>query len=50
MFHDILAAIDGSPDATEALGRAIDGDCEHARLTLFGAVVPAPSPYSGPPR
>jgi nucleotide-binding universal stress UspA family protein len=29
MFHDILAAIDGSPDANEALGQAIDlAECD----------------------
>ena len=44
MFHDILVAIDGSPDADEALRQAIDlTDCEHARLAIFSAVVTAPA-------
>jgi nucleotide-binding universal stress UspA family protein len=49
MFHDILVAIDGSPDADEALRQAIDlADSEHARLTIFSAVVtPAAVTYVG---
>jgi nucleotide-binding universal stress UspA family protein len=48
MFHDILVAIDGSPDASQALGQAIDlARSEHARLTLFSAVVPASEPFAG---
>jgi nucleotide-binding universal stress UspA family protein len=44
MFHDILVAIDGSPDADEALTQAIDlADSEHARLTIFSAVVTPPA-------
>ncbi|HWX96970.1 MAG TPA: universal stress protein [Solirubrobacteraceae bacterium] len=44
MFHDILVAIDGSPDADEALRQAIDlADSEHARLTIFSAVVTPPA-------
>ena len=44
MFHDILVAIDGSPDADEALRQAIDlADCEHARLTVFSAVATTPA-------
>jgi nucleotide-binding universal stress UspA family protein len=40
MFHNILVAVDGSPDAEEALSQAIDlAECEHTRLTLI----------SGPP-
>ncbi len=39
MFRNILLAYDGSPDAEEALGHAIDlARCEHAHLTIFSAV------------
>jgi nucleotide-binding universal stress UspA family protein len=44
MFHDILVAIDGSPDADQALRQAIDlAGSEHARLTIFSAVVTPPA-------
>jgi nucleotide-binding universal stress UspA family protein len=44
MFHDILVAIDGSPDADEALRQAIDlADTQHARLTIFSAVTMPPA-------
>jgi nucleotide-binding universal stress UspA family protein len=44
MFQNILVAIDGSPDADQALTQAIDlADSEHARLTLFSAVVMPPA-------
>jgi nucleotide-binding universal stress UspA family protein len=44
MFRNILVAIDGSPHADEALMDAIDlADAEHARLTLFTAIVPPPA-------
>jgi len=44
MFHDILVAIDGSPDAGEALGQAIDlAEAQHARLTIFSAVATPPA-------
>jgi nucleotide-binding universal stress UspA family protein len=44
MFRNILVAIDGSPYADQALMDAIDlADCEHARLTLFTAVLPPPT-------
>jgi nucleotide-binding universal stress UspA family protein len=49
MFHNILVAIDGSADAEEAVTQAIDlADSEHARLTLFSAVVlPPTAAYAG---
>jgi nucleotide-binding universal stress UspA family protein len=49
MFHNILVAIDGSPDADEALKQAIDlAESEHARLTLFSSLVtPTPAAYIG---
>jgi nucleotide-binding universal stress UspA family protein len=44
VFHNILVAIDGSADADEALNQAIDlAESEHARLTLFSAVVLPPA-------
>lgn len=49
MFHDVLAALDGSRDAGRALEQAIDlARCEHARLTLFSAIAPPPAvAYAG---
>jgi nucleotide-binding universal stress UspA family protein len=49
VFHSILVAIDGSADSEQALAQAIDlAESQHARLTLFGAVVtPAPVAYAG---
>ena len=49
MFHNILVAIDGSPDADQALAHAIDlAEAEHTRLTLFSAlVVPPAAAYAG---
>src|SRR5882757_970130 len=49
MFHSILVAVDGSPDAEQALTQAIDlASCEHARLTLFSAVQTPPAiAYNG---
>jgi nucleotide-binding universal stress UspA family protein len=44
MFRNILVAIDGSPHADEALMDAIDlAAAEHARLTLFMAIVRPPA-------
>lgn len=44
MFHNILIAIDGSPDAYEALAQAIDlAGAENARLTLLSATTGPPA-------
>jgi nucleotide-binding universal stress UspA family protein len=44
MFQNILVAIDGSPDADQALTQSIDlAESEHARLTLFSAVATPPA-------
>jgi nucleotide-binding universal stress UspA family protein len=44
MFHSILVAIDGSPDADQALTQALDlAESERAHLTLFSAVVTPPA-------
>ena len=44
MFQNILVAIDGSPDADQALTQALDlAESEHARLTLFSSVVMPPT-------
>jgi nucleotide-binding universal stress UspA family protein len=49
MFRSILVAIDGSPDADEALTQAVDlAACEHARLTIFSGVAGPPAvAYAG---
>jgi nucleotide-binding universal stress UspA family protein len=44
MFRNILVAVDGSPDAEEALSDAIDlAESEHTRLTLITAVSQIPA-------
>jgi nucleotide-binding universal stress UspA family protein len=44
MFKNILVALDGSPDADQALTQAVDlAQSEHALLTLFSAVVNPPA-------
>ena len=44
MFRSILVAVDGSPDADEALAQAIDlAESEHTRLTLITAPAQIPS-------
>jgi nucleotide-binding universal stress UspA family protein len=44
MFQNILVAIDGSADADQALIQATDlAESEHARLTIFSAVVMPPA-------
>jgi nucleotide-binding universal stress UspA family protein len=48
MFRNVLVAIDGSPDAEQALMQAIDlAECEHTRLTLFSAAAPPGASYAG---
>jgi nucleotide-binding universal stress UspA family protein len=44
MFRNILVAVDGSPDAAQALRDAIDlAESEHTRLTLVTAVSQIPA-------
>jgi nucleotide-binding universal stress UspA family protein len=43
VFHNILVAVDGSPDADQALAEAIDlAEAEHTRLTLITGVAELP--------
>jgi nucleotide-binding universal stress UspA family protein len=43
VFHNILVAVDGSPDADQALAEAIDlAEAEHTRLTLVTGVAELP--------
>jgi nucleotide-binding universal stress UspA family protein len=43
MFRNILVAIDGSPDADQALAQAVDiADAEHSSLTLLSATAGPP--------
>jgi nucleotide-binding universal stress UspA family protein len=43
MFQNILVAIDGSPDADQALTYAIElAECEHSQITLITAAPIAP--------
>ena len=50
MFHSILVAVDGSPDAEQALTEAIDlAESEHARLTVITAVSQVPATAYGAP-
>jgi len=45
VFHSILVAVDGSPDAEQALMEAIDlAESEHTWLTLITAVSQLPAP------
>jgi nucleotide-binding universal stress UspA family protein len=44
MFHNILVAVDGSPDSELALQHAIDlAVSQHSKLTLITAVIPVPT-------
>jgi nucleotide-binding universal stress UspA family protein len=44
MFHNILVAVDGSPDAEQALTEAIDlAESEHTPITLITAVSQLPA-------
>jgi len=50
MFHNILVAVDGSPDAEQALTEAIDlAESENTRLTLTTALSQVPMSAYGAP-
>jgi nucleotide-binding universal stress UspA family protein len=50
MFHSILVAVDGSPDAEQALTEAIDlAESQNTRLTLITAVSQVPVTAYGAP-
>jgi nucleotide-binding universal stress UspA family protein len=50
MFHNILVAVDGSPDADQALTEAIDlAESEHTRLALITALSQVPATAYGAP-
>ena len=50
MFHNILVAVDGSPDVEQALTEAIDlAESENTRLTLITALSQVPMSAYGAP-